>query len=249
MDSAGTPDRIPWCGPAPDPGEILSSWNFDPLLILALMTALICGTLYAENRRVFFMAWTALVLAFVSPLCAMTTALFSARALHHLLLASLAAPLLALAVPLHRVAAGRLSAPLAFLLTAAALVLWHIPAIYSAAWDITWVYWLMQFVLVLPAWVFWAAVFSWTDRDAGMVLVNASLVGALAGVMGLIGAVLTFSNRLLYTEHITGSLAWGVEPLADQQAAGLIMWVPGLLPLAMVAAFLARRAWQQGEAA
>ncbi|WP_283179567.1 cytochrome c oxidase assembly protein [Gemmobacter sp. 24YEA27] len=244
MDRTGLPDPVPWCGPAPDPAALLSSWNFHPGLLTAMLAALIFGLLRAEGRGIFLMAWGALVIAFVSPLCAMTTALFSARSLHHLLLVSLAAPLLALCLPLRW-----FGAPVAFFLTAVALVLWHIPAVYSAAWDSAGIYWLLQFALLLPAWAFWSSAFFPADRDAGAVLVNAALTGALAGVMGLIGAVLTFSNRLLYTEHMAAPLAWGIEPLTDQQTAGLIMWVPGLLPLAMVAAIMLRRAWRVGQVA
>lgn len=246
MDQTGPPATIPWCGPAPDPAAVLGSWTLHPALLLALLAALIFGLRQAQSRGIFLLAWTALVLAFVSPLCAMTTALFSARSLHHLVLVSLAAPMLALSLPLRR---RFLRAPLAFLLTAAALVLWHIPAVYSAAWDSVWIYWLMQFALLLPAWAFWSGAFFPPEREAGPVLVNAALTGALAGVMGLIGAVLTFSQRLLYAEHMAAPLAWGIEPLTDQQTAGLIMWVPGLVPLALVAAIMARRAWRIGQTA
>jgi putative membrane protein len=41
--------------------------------------------------------WAALAIAFVSPLCALSAALFAARIAHHLLLVAVAAPLLALA--------------------------------------------------------------------------------------------------------------------------------------------------------
>ncbi|MBJ2149786.1 cytochrome c oxidase assembly protein [Paracoccus sp. IB05] len=249
MDETGRPETIPWCGPAPDPAAILGSWNFHPLLVLALIALLIPGIARAQNRVMFCVAWAALVIAFVSPLCALTTALFSARALHHLLLVSFAAPLFALALPLRSMRLSGALAPVSLLLTAGALTLWHLPAVYSAAWDSALVYWLMQAALLLPAWAFWSAVFTPDHRDAGTVLVNAALVGSFAGVMGLIGAVLTFSTRLLYTQHMTGPLAWGIEPLADQQTAGLIMWVPGLVPLALVAGVMARRAWRLGEAA
>lgn len=249
MDQTGQPDKVPWCGPAPDPSALLGSWNFHPLLVATLMAVLILGMVRAESRAIFSLAWTALFIAFVSPLCALTTALFSARALHHLVLVSLVAPMLALSLPLRGLGGSGMLAPMSLLLTAIALLLWHIPAVYTAAWDSTLIYWVMQFALLLPAWAFWSAVFTLHDRDAGSVLVNAALVGSLAGVMGLIGAVLTFSNRLLYAEHIAGPLAWGMEPLADQQTAGLIMWVPGLAPLALVAALMARRAWRLGEAA
>lgn len=242
MSGETIPLTTPYCGPAPGPGSALSTWNADPVLLLALGIALWAGLSRATNRPVFLLAWGALVLAFVSPLCAMTTALFSARALHHLVIFGLVAPCLALSLPLRKLPA----AP-AFALTALALVAWHLPAVYSAAWESVLLYWLMQALLLFPAWGFWSAALSIGPREDGFA--TALMIGALAGVMGLIGAVLTFSNHALYPEHISGALAWGVDALSDQRAAGLLMWVPGLLPLGVAAALVARRAWARGLAA
>ncbi|SEO09695.1 putative membrane protein [Paracoccus alcaliphilus] len=239
-----TGTNIPYCGAAPVPAAIWSSWNLDPVLIAVLAAGLLAGVKHATRPGLFAFGWVVLALAFVSPLCALTTALFSARTIHHLLIVSLAMPVLALALPWRS-----LPAPIALCATAFALILWHIPSVYSAAWNSSWVYWLMQFAMALPAWAFWSQVLNWRGRDAGTFLANALMVGFFAAVMGLIGAVLTFSTRLLYPEHLAGPVGWGMEPLADQQLAGLIMWVPGLLPLAMIAAFMARRAWQQQEQA
>ena len=82
-----------YCGPAPDPGAIWGRWNLDPLLLAALAAlALGIGRSWAGLAAV-----AALAVAFVSPLCALSAALFSARVVHHLLLVALAAPLIAVA--------------------------------------------------------------------------------------------------------------------------------------------------------
>src|SRR5690606_18489990 len=141
-----------------------------------------------SGNRALILAFAGLGIAFLSPLCAATVALFSARALHHLLLLCLVAPALALALPLRA-----LSAPLAMGLTALALVLWHVPAVYDAAWRSGAVYWLMQGALLLPGWIFWSVVLRPQRRDATALFTDALLVASLAGVMGLIGAVLTFA--------------------------------------------------------
>ena len=82
---------------------------------------------------------------FVSPLCALSSALFSARVLHHVLLIAAVAPLLALAFPLRRLG----SPPLAALVGVHAVILWlwHAPGPY--AWGLASVpaYWLMQISL------------------------------------------------------------------------------------------------------
>ena len=86
-------------------------------------------------------------MVFVSPLCALSSALFSARVLHHVILVAAVAPLLALAFPLRRMG----SPPLAVLVATHAVILWlwHTPGPY--AWGLASVpaYWLMQ---TLAAW-------------------------------------------------------------------------------------------------
>jgi len=48
--------------------------------------------------------------------------------------------------------------------------------------------------------------------------------------MGVIGALLVFAAQPLYAAHEATTWPWGLTPLADQQLAGLIMWVPGAVP-------------------
>ncbi len=61
---------------------------------------------------------------------------------------------------------------------------------------------------------------------------GAALLG-LAGTvvqMGLLGALITFAPKPLYGPHLTTTWPWGLSPLEDQQIAGLIMWVPAMIP-------------------
>lgn len=230
---------IPYCGPVPVPGAIWSSWNLDPPL-LAGLGVLLVWALRQDRRGAAMLGWLALAAAFVSPLCALTTALFSARAVHHLILLEVAAPALALVRPLR----GGMPALAA---VTAVLVLWHLPPVYALAWEHAAVYWALQAALLLPGWALWSAILS-PRHDASGLLMQAVLPGALAAVMGLIGAVLTFAPVPLYPEHHAGPLAWGLGPLADQQLAGLVMWVPGMVPLAALAALAARRGWRRQDA-
>ena len=88
-----------YCGPSPLPGTLLAHWNFDPVLIAALIGLMLLGrSMPLMERRYLVGAVAALAVAFVSPLCALSVALFSARAVHHLLLVGVAAPLLAFAI-------------------------------------------------------------------------------------------------------------------------------------------------------
>ncbi len=74
----------------------MSDWNFDPYLLLAIGIAAALTWLPARrDKRVgqWLVAIALFTVAFVSPLCALSSALFSARAAHHIVLISLVAPL------------------------------------------------------------------------------------------------------------------------------------------------------------
>jgi putative membrane protein len=221
-----------YCGPPPVPGSLSGAWNLDPVVLAGLaVLALAVG-----RSRPGAAAIAVLGIVFVSPLCALSSALFAARTVHHILLVAVAAPLLAAALPRLKV-----GAPAAHLAAATvALWVWHLPAAYDLALSDTAVFWVMQGTLFLPALLFWRGVMADDVAPAtGVLLVTGAYVQ-----MALLGAILTFAPRVLYELHQTAPLAWGIDPLADQQMGGLIMWVPGGLPYAVAGALMARRAWR-----
>ena len=57
--------------------------------------------------------------------------------------------------------------------------------------------------------------------------------------MGLLGALIVFAPQPLYAVHFMSAAAWGLSPLADQQLAGLLMWVPAVLPYLAMGLWLA----------
>lgn len=234
----GTGVMISYCGTAPSPDEWIGRWNFDPLLLLALA---LCAAfaLRTKHPQLALGGVAILALAFVSPLCALSVALFSARALHHILLVAVAAPLIALALPSRHVQG--LGVPL--LAATAALWLWHVPSFYDRALMDSPTYWLMQASLFSTALWFWRALFS-------APAVPATLAAILAMVqMGMLGALLTFATQPLYKAHVGTTLQWGLDQLADQQLAGLIMWAPGIIPYAIIAGLIGRRLWTRAEMA
>jgi putative membrane protein len=224
-----------YCGPAPLPEGILWRWNIDPWA-LGVIAAI---ALWSGRSRPGAVAVLVLCVAFLSPLCALSSALFSARVVHHVLLVAVAAPLLALARPArHQTGVG-----LRFILATAALWLWHLPPAYDAALSDMAVYWLMQASLLGSAWLFWRAAFS-QPEGSGLGWV---FLGYVA--MGMLGALLTLAPAALYAAHESAPLLWGFTPLSDQQLGGLIMWMPAGIPFAIWGAMLARRAWRSTEAA
>ncbi|MFN3275411.1 MAG: cytochrome c oxidase assembly protein [Paracoccus sp. (in: a-proteobacteria)] len=241
-----TDGPVPYCGPAPQPGALWQSWNLDPLLLagLALFALVLLRSAGAARRGPALLAIGALVLAFVSPLCAMTVALFSARSAHHLVLITLAAPALAVAMPVLR----RLAPSLSLAALSGAMIAWHLPPVYDAVWRSDLIYWAMQAAMLLPAWAFWSAVLA-PGFGGEEALRRGVLIGGLAGVMGFLGVILTFAPQILYIQHVGGAMAWGIQPLVDQQLAGLVMWVPGFLPVAAIAFAVLRQGWRRGFAA
>jgi putative membrane protein len=59
--------------------------------------------------------------------------------------------------------------------------------------------------------------------------------------MGFLGALLTFSGRVLYPVYAGRAPQLGLDPLVDQQLAGLVMWVPACLPYLAGALWLLAR--------
>ncbi|WP_129791301.1 cytochrome c oxidase assembly protein [Sphingosinicella sp. CPCC 101087] len=215
----------PYCGAAPLPAELWQRWNLDPLLLAVLLAAAAGYALstrtWARSRRMRFAAATALLLVlFVSPFCALTSALFSARVVHHVLLVTIVAPLLVRSFPLAARPGAR--SVLAATTAAQAIVfwLWHAPPVYGWALSSDAAYWLMQASLLAAAAAFWAAI-----RRASAPAASAALLATMVQ-MGLLGALITFAPRALYAPHFAATAGWGYSPLEDQQLAGLIMWAP-----------------------
>lgn len=224
-----------YCGAAPPPAQAGLAWNLDPILLgVMLAMALTLG------RRPFGpLAMLVLAVAFVSPLCAISAGLFSARVVHHVLLVAVAAPLLAAGMTR---GVGHVGAH--FATSSAVLWLWHLPAAYDLALSDMGVYWIMQVTLLGSAVLFWRSVMSQGASAQAMLWTLAGLIQ-----MGMLGAVLTFAPEPLYAAHAIAPLAWGLTPLADQQLGGLIMWVPAMVPYAAMIALQARRGWRMAERA
>jgi len=235
---------IAYCGPAAVPADFWTRWNADPLLIAALAAlALVVGSGRSSDARAGWGAIALMFIVFVSPLCALSSALFSARVLHHILLVTAVAPLLALALPQRRGS----SAPLAVLVAAHAIILWfwHAPGPY--AWGLASVpaYWLMQLSLLGSAWLMWRAILAPSVQPGPAMMALAATIGQ----MGLLGAVIVFARTPLYPVHLASTAAWGLTPLTDQQLAGLLMWVPAMLPYLGVGLWLAWSSLRPSEPA
>ena len=235
---------IAYCGPGSIPDDFWMRWNGDPLLLAALAgLAFLVGRGHSANTRAGWGAIALMLVVFVSPLCALASALFSARVFHHVLLVAAVAPLLALAFPVRRMG----SPPLAVLVAVNAIILWlwHAPATYE--WGLASVptYWLMQISLLASAWALWRVILAPATPPGSSLI---ALVATIAQ-MGLLGALIVFAPRPLYLVHLASTAPWGFTPLADQQLAGLLMWVPAMLPYLGVGLWYAWSNLRLGEPA
>jgi putative membrane protein len=247
-----TPPYAPYCGEPPAPTVLLERWNADPLLAVGL-AALLWGygrarspSRDAATAACYYIGWGVLAAALVSPLCALSVSLFSARVGQHMAIVLVAAPLLALGRPDDTLAAlaprawrfaqwagGWTARPLpAAALFAALLWLWHAPAPYAATFDGPLVYWIMHATMTASAVLLWCALLRPTSGDA----FGAFIAGAFSlAQMSLLGALLTFAAEPLYAPHLATAWAWSLSPLDDQRLGGLIMWAPGCAAFAVAA--------------
>lgn len=234
---------VPYCGVAPLPGDWLLRWNLDPWLIAVLAAGLLLsGRLSASHRDKVRLSVAVGAFLFVSPFCALSSALFTARVVHHVLLATVLAPLLAAALPR---LGERIPLSLTVWTALQALVFWawHAPAFYEDALTYDALFWLMQFSITLSAAIWWAKL-----KQAPTAAAVAALLGAMV-LMGILGALITFAGRPLYAPHWLTTQPWGLTPLQDQQIAGIIMWAPASAIYLLTAMVMLYRWMSPGEGA
>jgi putative membrane protein len=193
--------------------------------------------------------WFALVIALVSPLHPWGRVLFAAHMTQHEILMLIAAPLLVLGRPMAvflmalppgpaQDLARASNAPTwqsvwqsisnpfsAWLIHAAALWLWHIPALFQATIDNDLIHTLQHVSFLLSALLFWWAVMHGRQKAVayGMGVIY---MFTTAMHSGLLGVLITFAATPLYPAYLLTTQSWGLTPLEDQQLGGLIMWVP-----------------------
>lgn len=224
------PPWLPYCGEAPSPDGWATNWNLAPELLLTLAGALVAAGMARQpaRRAAGLVAATVFGALYISPFCALGSALFLVRIIHDLVLAIVLAPLLAVALRLDQ---ARLPGTLTgwTVIHVLTFLLWHAPDSYAAAMSNDLVFWLMQFSLTGTAAGWWTKVY----RAPAPVAAAALLATMIA--MGLLGALFTFSRTAFFAPHWLTVQQWGLTPISDQQIAGLLMWAPGSLAYLLAA--------------
>ncbi len=238
---------------------IAGAWDWEPSVVLGCF-ALLVGYLYAVGLRVswrvfsFLLGDLVLLLALISPLDTLgDTYLFTAHMIQHLLLLLIVPPLFLLAIPpplWRRVKCWSLflwiesafSLPaVAWIVGTLTLAVWHLPVLYELALENNAIHILEHISFLVSAFIFWypALVASATHHLSAP---GAMIYFMAAGTANTLLAILiAFSPHVLYPTYAQpqdplGILTWirqdlGFTATTDQQVAGLLMWVPGSLPL------------------
>ena len=236
-------------------GWTLDPWLIVPLGLALLIYC--AGWLRLSSRAAtpvrparFLGGWTVLTLSLVSPLHEAGEQSFTMHMIEHELIMLVATLLLAssnaggvlawgLPQPLRTILGGSWKSPLQALwrrltepvtataIQAVVMWAWHAPILFdraleSFAWHV-----FQHACFFVSSLLFWWAMLHPRGRGAGYGVSAACLfVTSLIG--GALGALMSFSSSPWYSDYAAmGMTGIGLDPTADQQLAGLVMWIPG----------------------
>lgn len=125
----------------------------------------------------------------------------------------------------------------AFILANAILWLWHLPAAYNLALRNSFVHDLEHITFFLAFLLYWWPLIGSPPLQTKLRSNGArGLYLLLGGVStALLGAIIALTDRVIYTYYLTVPRLSNLTPLADQQIAGAIMWLPGPLIYGLIA--------------
>jgi putative membrane protein len=176
----------------------------------------------------FFGGVVALATALVSPLHGVAEHSLAGHMVQHVILISVAAPLLAAGQPLTVLAAAigwRPPRPASWPWLAAvavvqvgALLAWHTPTLFDAAVRQPVLHEVEHATLVVTAFALWDALFRVRPAERGGAVIALFVAGLPAMAYGF---ALTVAHHPWYAAYLTGN------DLTDQQLAGVVMWAYG----------------------
>jgi len=217
-----------------------------------------------RSAMAFCVGLLSMTIALVGPFHSLSETLFSAHMTQHEILMLIAAPLIVMGRPqvaflwalpvgwrhvvkvithahsfesTWRLISGSFAA---FLIHAAALWIWHIPALFDATLESDVIHALQHASFFGTALLFWWAIVNgsldWKSSFVGVLFLFLTSLHS-----GILGAFLTFTREVWYPVYQNTTASYGLTPLEDQQLGGLIMWVPaGLVYIGAGLAMFAR---------
>jgi putative membrane protein len=217
-----------------------------PLLVAAGLYAKRASTLATKGRPVpiwrqlcFAAGLLTIAVALLSPVGHIAEELVIAHMVEHLLLGDIATLLLVLGLTgplLQPILAIRvfdrlriLAHPLvAFPLWALNFYLWHVPALYDAAYGGAALHALEHMTFILFGCLMWMPVFGPLPTPQWFTAAwKVAYVIAVRFAGAILGNVLMWSGAVLYPIYAPGEHRWGISPIADQSTAGVVMMVEG----------------------
>jgi len=109
------------------------------------------------------------------------------------------------------------------------LYAWHVPALYDAAVADARIHVIEHLWFMTTALLFWSAIVDPEPFRATLPYPARIpyLLLAGAGQNTILGGLLAFSTRLLYSAYVGRPERYGLDAVLDQRVGGAIMWVPG----------------------
>ncbi len=168
--------------------------------------------------------------------------LFSAHMVQHLALTLVVPPLLILGTPgwmlrpalgipwvnslAHRITGARA----AFFIFNLVLTAWHTPPLYNLAMANHDVHIVEHLLFLVSATLMWWPLTSKMPELPRLAYPGQMLYCFLMTIpMSVVAFTITLADHILYPAYAYAPRIWGITPMVDQAAGGLIMWVPGTL--------------------
>lgn len=131
--------------------------------------------------------------------------------------------------PLRRLAAVATKPPVALALMSGSLAFWHVPALYGAAVDNTAIHFGEHISFFVTSTLFWAPLLEAPPVRARTDHLRRAVWFGLGAVPGwILAIVLAYASTPLYPVYSSlAHRAFGLGALGDQQVAAGVMWVPG----------------------
>lgn len=234
---------------------LTSYWHFEAVPVL-LAVALIAFQLITNKNgskhknRVFFSGVAVMLMVTVSPLAYLGMGyLFSAHMVESIVLLLVVPSLLLSGLnekvgeAIRRSWFGKIgnrlfSVPVAWMVGVGTMYLWHIPAVFEAMKMSHLMHELHFFSLLIGGMIFKWPVFAPTEwKKLSPMQAAIYLFIACVGCT-VLGIFIAFGPADVYTPFFHGGSeavwnmvrnGWGISSVVDQQAAGLIMWVPACM--------------------
>jgi len=184
----------------------------------------------------FFLGLLATWVAVVSPVASLDSHMLTAHMIQHLLLMTIAPPLIWLGEPLIAIGPIRWAMPtrvgrllghpvFCWLAAAAALIVWHAPAIFLLGMQSSTWHFIEHASFLTTGLLFWWPVIQpwpsialWPRWSMLLYLFLATLP------CDVLSGLLVFSDRVIYPMYLSMPQMGGLSPLEDQECAAALMW-------------------------